>query len=423
MWLYRKNENGGREPADDESSSDPAEEQRLDRYRSYGRFYERYWARIFSLTQADLSAIADLMRASGEAYDVTTLARRIIQSRLRRGPELSSGPASDGLLPTHQVRPWDSHSAWRAGDRTIVIVPLPRPDRAYAPRVGEISYVEDDHVVVHVDGLSAPQVYPAGHVGGHASADASDGFREGIDSHLALESKMAMLADAEEEELRIDYILWRYGHYVVGRLLHALETDDLFVELEGLWFLTELADRPDAEALTNLARQMFNGPGEPMSMDELVPLLGAPMGDVAARFGLLVAMREQTELFEEVGSSSRPRWLLRCPPPMQMLATNAVYDPETYEVLCRPGDMLSSPVVQRLWDLDLLQAAIGTAQPEAAPSPAANASTAPGERPPDAGSSPTTSPSDSAGAPRSPRVRYSRRRWGRGPRPQSPADG
>jgi hypothetical protein len=276
-------------------------------------------------------------------------------------------------------------------------------------------YVEDDHVIVRVDGLSAPQVYPVGHASGHGLSEVGNGVRGSVNDHLALESKMEALAESEGEEHQVDYILWRYGHYVVGRLLHALELDGRFLELEGLWFLEELAKRPEPDELMDLARRMFNGAGDPMSMDELIPLLGAKMGDVAARFGLLVAVRERSELFDEVGSMPRPQWQLKCPPPMQMIATNAVYEPKTYEVLCMPGDMLSASVVQRLWDLDLLRAALGTADRSVAPLPPAGSGSTSGEGAQTAGSRPESSWPDPAVAPQALKVRYSRSRWGRGP--------
>lgn len=323
----------------------------LQRYRANRRFFERYWVRIFGMTQADVSQLAQTIRVTSEARDLTAMAKDVIRARLEGGPQVTSGPASNGQMPGRTVRHWDPTETWWAGDRLIVIVPgREYPDRAHAPRVGEVLRVGETYVVVKVDGIATPQVYGLG-------------VADGMTPDPAAEAEMASLAEREDLASQVDDVLWRFGPFVVSRLLHALEADDRFVELEGRWFLRELAERPRETEMAALARALFQGSAEPKSIAELLALMPSFQGDsAAARFGLLLELRARRDLFDRVGASSHPSWKLAAPPAMRLVASHAVYDPETYEILCMPGDTLSREIARRLWRAGLLHHALGTAE-------------------------------------------------------------
>lgn len=329
----------------------------LARYRSYGRFFERYWSRLFSMTEADMTRLADLVRTSGGPLDLTTLAQDVVRARLRQGPQLVSGPAPDGSMPSQVVRLWDPGLQWRVGDRAILVMPDPGPGRSYVPRVGEIRQVGDDHVIIQVDGIASPQVVALGMNGGPYRTDAR------LDR--AAEAEMAALAKKRDEVSQINHILWRFGGHIVGRLLHALQADPQFVELEGLWFLTALANQPGEAVLVALTRAMFERTDAPMTVDDLLSMMhGGGQQSFASRCGLAMAMQNRPDLFTNVGTLPHPRWVLAGPPPMRLVARCAVFDPETYIVLCTPGETLSPVTARRLWDTGLLSTAL---EPESVP--------------------------------------------------------
>jgi hypothetical protein len=337
----------------------------LDRYRTYKRFYERYWSRLFSMTQADMVHFVEQMRARETALDLTTLAREVIRTRLHNGPQLNSGPAPDGTMHMQAVRLWDPGAMWRVGDRAIMTVPKTEAQRFYIPAIGEIRQVGDDHVVVQIDGLPAPQVYALGVAGAIGHLPAS---QQGIAGQALLTDDILALADREDEASQIDLVLWRFGSSVVGRLLHALQADPGFMELEGAWYYVDLA-RPLREAqVVALSRAMFAGSDRPLTVSEALALLSVPAtAGVAEQFGVLLSLRERPDLFTNVGSPSHPRWILAGPPPVRLVARHAVYDPETYVVLCSSGDALSPQSAQRLWDVGLLRAALGADEPDSVP--------------------------------------------------------
>lgn len=57
--------------------------------------------------------------------------------------------------------------------------------------------------------------------------------------------------------------------------------------------------------------------------------------------------------FENIGTPARPQWRARLPDVERAEVTHYAYDPQTYEILCRPGQRLSQKKAQRLQELKL----------------------------------------------------------------------
>ena len=65
------------------------------------------------------------------------------------------------------------------------------------------------------------------------------------------------------------------------------------------------------------------------------------------------ALQSDPQRFENVGTSEYPQWKARLPEFGQAEVIQYAYDPQTYEVLCRPGQRLSEKRAKRLQELDL----------------------------------------------------------------------
>ena len=132
------------------------------------------------------------------------------------------------------------------------------------------------------------------------------------------------------------------------------------MSLEGMWFLRQLAELPSLEELAMVNRALLFSE-DPLSVDELQArcLREPQVRTTPRRFGLALALQERQDLYANVGTDGRPRWVLIEPPPGHYRARMAAYDPDTFQVLCEPGETLPSDVVQRLWDLELLQRVMG----------------------------------------------------------------
>jgi hypothetical protein len=319
-----------------------------------------YWEHVFAVRPADLDRIARRIERSGEAHSLTRIARRLIRGRLRYGPERSLRPgaeAASGAEPTQvfdgtEVRLWDPAAAWHEGDLAIFAVPVPQQLRTFTPAVGRVLKIQGNSVIVSIDGLQGTRIYGrAPRIGGDAALDR---WRRSI------EDLVAVLEERDDEPSSVDYVFWLHGERIVTLLRHALRQDTRFVSLAGDWFLAKLAVRPSEAQVVGLAHALLQRAESAMTDEQLTALLppGASEGD-ARRFGLALAIRERPDLFTNVEADGRRRWTLAGPPPGVYTARLAAYDPETYDVLCEPGDTLAPATVRRLWALDLLGLVVG----------------------------------------------------------------
>lgn len=332
---------------------------RMERYRAYGAFYERYWSHLFGVTRADLDLLAEFIeseaRASGRASDLTGLVRAVVIARLSQGPRLNSTPAPDAKVSNPLVRKWDPEASWAVGDRAIFVVPDLDRVRGFAPWLGEIVQVGSDHVLARIDGRSAPEVYALGPVARGRMGPSPD-------------ARMAGLAQSDDAGSCTDEVIWRFGTVVVGRLLGAMKVDSRFVELDGAWFVRDLSRQPRDQELAAAARALFGLQASSLTLDSLLSHVSsdAPVS-VAERFGWALALEGRPDTFTRVSRLPQSRWALAGPPPVPLVARRTVYDPESFVILCTPGETLSASVARRLWDCGLLYAALGTSGALAVP--------------------------------------------------------
>jgi hypothetical protein len=310
-------------------------------------FSDRYWTEEFQVTQADLGRIERHIRETNQAHDLTALARRVVRGRLRYGPE-TSAPAQPTWQEDPSVRLWDPAADWEVGNHAIVAVGFAVEGRTvHEPFVGEVINVEAARVTVQIDALGTPKTYVTS-----AEADDLRKWRRFVENLVAVRRR------AEDLGGQVEYVLLEHGERVISQLLNALSADKRFVRLAGRWFLRELAVSATEEQLVSLAWAMVPLE-EPQATADLVPSVEPPLteGDPGL-FGLYLAMREHSHLFENVDPGQRPRWALAGPPPGARTARYAAYDPQTYEVLCLPDRPIPPETVERLWHVELLKAVI-----------------------------------------------------------------
>jgi hypothetical protein len=164
--------------------------------------------------------------------------------------------------------------------------------------------------------------------------------------------------ESKDIEAQIEYVILQHGERVVSQLLDALRADGRFLRLAGRWFLRELAVPPTDLQLAALAWALA-GQDAPQPTEALAPLVQPSLaaGDPGL-FGLYLALRERSDLFENADPGQRPRWVLAGPPPGSCTPAHAAYDPHTYAILCLPGQPIPPETVSRLWDLGLLGAVL-----------------------------------------------------------------
>jgi hypothetical protein len=174
-----------------------------------------------------------------------------------------------------------------------------------------------------------------------------------------VEDIVAARRDTKDIESHTEYVILEHGEKVVSQLLEALKADERFLRLAGRWFLRELAVPPTDEQLVALAWAMVPLE-EPKSTADLVPLVEPSLGEGdTGLFGLYLTMRDSS-LFKNADPGQRPRWVLAGPPPGICTPQHAAYDPESYEIVCLPGEPISPQVMERLWETELLRAVVGS---------------------------------------------------------------
>lgn len=301
----------------------------------------------FCICGRDLSRIAGRIRVTRRAEDLTTLARRFIEDRLESGPPRDAAiahPVTEG----DRVRLWDPADAWHAGDRGLFAVPAPgEASRSYSPCVGEVMQVRGKGVVVRLDGEPGTRIYGAAPALGDALGV--------VEWRQSIEDLVRDLLGRTDRRSRVDLVFWCYGETIVATLLTALRNDHRFVSLEGRWYLRSAATVPSVVQLDGLAHAMLSSADRPMAVSELLRWVPPPVpaGD-GGLFGLALGLHQRPDVFANVDSDTRSRWVLAGPPPGAYIARYAAYDPESFALLCEPGESLDEAVVQRLWSLDFL---------------------------------------------------------------------
>jgi hypothetical protein len=308
---------------------------------------DSYWRKEFQVTENDLDRIAGYIRETGQAHDLTTLARRVVRGRLRYGPE-TSAPARPAWAEDPSVRLWDPAGRWQRGNHVIVAVSFSTGGQTiHEPFVGEIIEIESGKAAVNIDALGESRIYST-----QADEEKLLRWRQFVE-HLVNARR-----GASDVETQIEYVILEHGERVISQLLDALRVDERFVLLAGHWFLRELAVRPTDVQLTALAWAMV-GQAEPQPTDTLAPLVQPSLTDGdPGLFGLYLALRDRPDLFENADPGQRPRWRLAGAPPGPFIPRHAAYDSETYEVFCVPGEPASPEIVRRLWDRGLLSAVL-----------------------------------------------------------------
>lgn len=148
-------------------------------------------------------------------------------------------------------------------------------------------------------------------------------------------------------------VLLKDGQRILSRLADALQFDPRFTGLEGKWFLAEKLPRIERDALQKIHRRLLQTPS--LSDEEMLSVVNenGSTDRTLWRMALHAALRWSPERFENIGTPARPQWKSRLPDIEQAKVTHYAYDPETYEVLCRPGQQLTQKKADRLQELKL----------------------------------------------------------------------
>lgn len=299
-------------------------------------YSEEYWLNEFTITTADLNRFQERILRDNTPLDTTSLVKQLIKGRLEFGHEISPSVLKS-WTGKDSVRIWDPFEKWSVGDG--IIVPKNVGGDNYECFVGEVVSVDQikTHIEIRLDGQNKLVTY-----------------RYGNPKATGVHQFAVTLAEKKYKKAEgVEGIVARFGNRIVSALLHALESDERFVGLEGKWYI--IHDLPVIESSiiksiypTLLQRDLFTL-NELLSMVQIEGL----QDETLLKMAMQIALQKLPERFENIGTPARPLWKALPPLIEKAKVKYYAYDPKTYEVLCRPGEQLPLEKAQRLIDLNL----------------------------------------------------------------------
>ena len=173
------------------------------------------------------------------------------------------------------------------------------------------------------------------------------------DDNLNLAALSELSGRSGNVDQQAEGILLKYGERILSRLAETLQFDPRLTSLEGKWFIMDKLPHFERDALQKVHRLLLQNPSSPL--DEILSVVKVERStdNTLLKMALHAALRRSPERFENIGTPARPQWKARLPEVEQAEVTHYAYDPQTYEVLCRPGQRLSEKKAKRLQELNL----------------------------------------------------------------------
>ena len=301
---------------------------------------EAYWSSQFDITQEDLNRVAERLERAGAPQDLKAVALPIIKGRIEHGHDPSPAALRD-LTGRASVRLWDPAGEWHAGDWVLVVHFSSR--LVHEIHVGEIRKIENGFAHIKVEELDKDlkyQLVPP-------QSENATKWRETVRG--AVETKL----HSGNIDQQTEGILLKHGERIFSRLAETLQQDPRFVSFEGKWYLKEKLPRIAGETLQKIHRTLLEKPSA--STEQMLSVVREDVNANAALLPMAIhtAIQQSPQRFENIGTPVRPQWKALLPQPEQAIAAYYAYDPQTYEILCRPGQRLTQKKAQRLQELDL----------------------------------------------------------------------
>jgi hypothetical protein len=307
-----------------------------------------YWSRQFDITQDDLNRVAERLERTGAPQDLIAIALPVIKGRIEHGHDFSPAVLSE-LTGKPSVRLWDPACEWQVGD--VVLVAHDRSGNLkHEAFLGEIIFLDQELADIKIEELQSIKTYTR----------TLPGTKNAKKHGSAIETWRKTLRDSVENKLQsgnlneqIEGVLLKHGERILSRLAETLQTDSRFSGLDGKWYLTNKLPRIEAEALKRVHLALLQNPS--YSETEILTLAHDDTTTDATqlRMALHAALQKSPQRFENTGTVARPQWKARLPEPGQAEVAYFAYDPQTYEILCRPGQRLTQKKAQRLQELNL----------------------------------------------------------------------
>lgn len=316
-------------------------------------YSDEYWLNEFTITQNDLIRIADKMLRDQKPQDLKTIAIRIIKGRLEHGHDISPA-ALQNLTGKASVRLWDPEENWQIGE-LVLVARLNAYNSLYEPFLGKIISISSEYVELYIEEMQESVTY--GRLLPGTKVTKKHGAKADIWRNTVKEAVTKKL-QSKDLASQAEGIFLQYGEKILNSIISSLESDKNFIGLGDSWYLTSELFQCNPSKLKNLYNNFLKQ--DVFSLEEAVMyyLEGERSNYIIWQMSIRAGLDMMPERFESIGNSLHPQWRVLPPTPEKAKVKYHAYDPNTYEVLCLPGQLLEVEKANRLMDLNLYKSMV-----------------------------------------------------------------
>jgi len=306
---------------------------------------DEYWLEKFDITQDDVTRIVNWLMEIDRGASLEELTRRVIRGRLLYGEDQSPSALPNWVHEQH-VLSWDEEEKWEVGSCVFVLQSVwaaGSSHREIKPAFGIIKEITpEEFEIEYVDG---------GIKSYGRNANQSEASKRYNALNQAVWEKEQSAKGNRPTEEHVEATLMKHGSKIASRIVGALEWQNQFVSHNQRWYLKECLPEVSSASLKQANRAFFLS-GKILSLSEIAACIPTLPTNEFADVAITQALSQNPSLFQKVEDG----WQAIKPPPppwQQALVTHYAYDPQTYEILSRPGQRLTQKQAKRLQELNI----------------------------------------------------------------------
>jgi len=311
---------------------------------------KNFWESIFDITINDIDRIHALIEEKQYPVSIINIEKKVIRGRLIHGEDLSPPVLSD-WSGKESIRLWDPAAEWDLRDNVIVVRGVSdTSERRYEYFFGVIKKIDLADGSASID------------IGGEF---VDYGLVEPY-SDLAINIKnnvreiVASLANSSSLEDRISAVFTEFGGKIKSRLKEVLSAQKSFINIDEYWFLNEVIEDIQRSELMKIYK-FISSLNKLSSLDEISNKISLTESEeLIQKFMIKKALLANPNLFTTRDIKDGILYQINVPDINSAQIINFAYDPNTYEIICVPGEKPSQKTIDKLTDYGLLAGVIGS---------------------------------------------------------------
>lgn len=311
---------------------------------------ESFWVNQFDITINDVKRTINYVKEVCYPISIVDITKRVISGRLKYGEDLSQTVLSE-WSGKDTVRLWDPAADWKTNDDVIVLISYyDSGNFKHKPVIGVIKEINfgKNLVCVKTDEREISYVL--------AEPDSENAIKW----HNFVREVIAKYTSSSSLEDRVIAVFTEFGGKITSRVQEVLKTDDRFVSVDQFWFLSKLVEDLASPDLIKIYK-ILSSLKEPLTLGEISKNISLEESDeLIKKFTIKKALLTNINLFTKIDSKVGNLYQAHIPEIENAQIVNYAYDPDTYEIICTPGDKLSQKTIDKLKEHGLLAGVISS---------------------------------------------------------------